>query len=434
MPSSPSSPVLEAAITREHRRNFAFNVGDIAIWWFGMAFVSVSTILPVYVSHLTDSKILLGLIPAIVDMGWFLPQLFTAPIVSRLPRKKPMVLALGAMERLPFFAVAAVILLLADAPHAVGLTVFFALLLWRSLASGLNATAWQELMAKVIPSGRRGRFFGTGQFFGGLLGVIGALTAGAILARFPFPQNFAYCFLAGFVAVMISYSLLAQTIEHAELPQDHVPAGRDYFLRLPSILRQDGNFLAYIVFMGLANFGSMANAFYAVAGMDRFRLADEQAGVFTAILLGAGVLSNLVWGYVGDRWGHKLTLEYSLLLSLGTLTAAIVARSPEWYYLVFVLAGAANSAAIVGSLSIISEFGRESTRPTYIGLNNTLRAPIIGVAPLIGGWLAGRFGYPVVFLIAVVPILLGLGGLHFLVRDPRHALNGARSLAQLSEG
>ncbi|MEM7032539.1 MAG: MFS transporter, partial [Chloroflexota bacterium] len=58
--------------------------------------------------------------------------------------------------------------------------------------------------------------------------------------------------------------------------------------------------------------------------------------------------------------------------------------------------------------------------PTYIGLTNTLLAPVITLAPLIGGWLADEAGYEVMFITTM--IIASIGGilLTVWVKEPRH--------------
>jgi MFS family permease len=68
---------------------------------------------------------------------------------------------------------------------------------------------------------------------------------------------------------------------------------------------------------------------------------------------------------------------------------------------------------------IALEFCPESLRPTYIGLNNTVRGIAYGVAPLIGGWLAGWVGYQALFGISVAIGAAGLAMLRWSVREPR---------------
>ena len=66
------------------RHNLVFNLLDGAFFGFGLGFASFSTILPLFVSTMTNSALLIGLIPAIHNVGWQFPQLLTAKRISRM--------------------------------------------------------------------------------------------------------------------------------------------------------------------------------------------------------------------------------------------------------------------------------------------------------------------------------------------------------------
>ena len=253
---------------------------------------SASTILPVYFAHLSSSTFLLGLIPAILDMGWFMPQLFTAQYVERLPRKKPLVLVLGLAERLPFLVLAGGAVWFAQLSSSAAVVFFFVLVSVRALASGLVATPWQEMIAKVIPVQWRGRFFGASHSLGGALGLVGSAIAAFILAELPYPVNFAVCFVVGFLLLMISWAAVTFTVEPAQPPAPaHTPTG--YRKRLLTILREDHNFREYMVSRGVGYLGWMAFGFLAVYGVERFQLSDAQAAIFTAVI--ACATANTWW-------------------------------------------------------------------------------------------------------------------------------------------
>jgi MFS family permease len=72
-------------------------------------------------------------------------------------------------------------------------------------------------------------------------------------------------------------------------------------------------------------------------------------------------------------------------------------------------------------MMIAFEFSAPEVRPTYIGLNNTVSGVAAGVAPLIGGWLAGAIGYRVLFVVAFVVELAGIALLRWFVQEPRQA-------------
>jgi len=79
-----------AFIQKNLLHNFLVNLIDGGFFGFGIGFASFSTVIPLLVSQLTNSPILIGLIPAIHSMGWQLPQLLTAKKVSQLPQLKNM--------------------------------------------------------------------------------------------------------------------------------------------------------------------------------------------------------------------------------------------------------------------------------------------------------------------------------------------------------
>jgi len=133
-------------------------------------------------------------------------------------------------------------------------------------------------------------------------------------------------------------------------------------------------------------------------------------------------LSNVIWGTLGDRHGHKLVMECSTAVWAGALALALVAPSALAYYGVFALVGAANAGFILSDLSIAMEFGPEAQRPTYIGLARTLSAPLLFVAPLAGGAIAQIWGYPWLFGLALALTLASSVMLRLRVVEPRRAM------------
>ncbi len=410
-------------IARHFRRNFFANAGDMATWLFGISFISVNAILPVFASRLTESPIVIGLIPALLDAGWFLPQLFLAPLVERAPRKYPLVMWLGALERVPFLVLPVVALWAPTLPAGVGITVFLILIAWRALGSGVVATPWQEMLAKLIPVTHRGRFFGVAHFAGQLLGIGGSALAAVILARWPYPQNYALSFGVGAAGIWLSLLFLSFTREPAQAPAPHAAAtrlDREYLRRLLAILRRDGNFRAYLASRWVSYLGTMATGFLAVYAVERFGLADDAAAVFTGILFGTGMLGYALWGVVGDRYGHKRVMVLAALLWLGALATALTASAPASFYVVFALLGLSSSAGTLSDLNLAMEFGPEAERPTYIGLTRTVTGPALLIAPVLGGWLAQTWSYPVLLTVSLALALAGGAWLAIGVREPRH--------------
>lgn len=415
------SASVQEQIERDYRWNFTVNALDGASFWFGMSFISYTIILPLYVSHFTTNPILIGLIPLFSTSGYLFPQIFTANAIERAPRKKFFPVTIGFfLERLPIILLAPSAYFFATNRPGLALASFFILYAWHTFGAGLIVVGWQDLIAKIIPVNRRGRFFGITNFLGNGAGILGALAVPFIIDTFTFPLGYVISFGIAAVLIFISWIFLSLAREPA-VPSSKPPVSQmDYMRSLPEILRRDRNFRIYLLSQIVFSISGMATGFLTVYAVKTWDMPDAQASGFTIALQVGLALSNLFFGFLADRRGHKLSLEISLMLSVFLLVLAILAPNPWWFFAVFFLRGAVNAGTFISCISIVYEFTEAENRPTYIGLANTIPGATAGIAPLLGGWLAGAINYQTMFIVAAVIGILSWALLRFGVRDPRH--------------
>lgn len=409
---------LENAIRKHLSYNITVNVLDGAFFGLGWGFSTFSTIIPIFVSQMTDSAILIGLIPAIHAVGWQLPQLFMANSVARLRRYKPMVMWITIHERLPFLGLALVAWFFSVLGVKAALFLTFLLLVWQGLGSGFTANGWQSLIAKIIPSDWRGTFFGLQAAVANVLISLSAIGAGYLLNRLDTPFDFTLCFLITFAALLLSMLFMGLTREPEDTEKVIPQRQASPWSRYLEILRSDRNFLAFLAVRLLSQFAMMGFAFYIVYGLRTFGMDEVTAGWLTATLTITQTVANIGMGWLGDRFGHRAMLAAGALATTLSLLLAWSARSVAWLYPVFILNGLANVAYWTIGMAFTVGFGDETERPIYIGLSNTLVAPFTIIAPLIGGLIADSAGYKITFFISA---LLGLGVailLLLFVRDP----------------
>jgi MFS family permease len=370
------------------RFNFIVNVGDGA--FFGLASVglaSLVTVIPLFMNSLGASTALIGLVSALYFVGWQTPQLFTALHVSRLPRYKPMVMAMTIHERWPYFALMGLALLVPviQANLALVLTVLFVLII--ALGGGLAATAWQSMIGKIMPLEWRGTFFGVQSALVNLLGAGGAVLAGFLLERLDSPWDYALCFGLAGIAMMVSVWFLSMTQEPAHVVED-VPrlAGSRLGLReMRSILRRDANFRWFVVARSLIMCAYAAVGFYSVYSRNHFQMNDATIGLLTGTLTLSQTFANVAFGYWGDRAGHRLMCILGGGLMAASAICAAYAPDPAWMYPAFALAGASAASVWAAAISLSLDFGSTQEKPLYIGLSNTLVAPASMLAPVLMG-------------------------------------------------
>ena len=419
IPPEPTTPADPEEIPH-WKRNFAANFLDVAFFSLGMAFGSMTTIVPLFIRELGGSNFIVGLIPAIVQTGWVLPPLFVAPYVSRLNFKLPYVLRMTLGERIPWFILALLPLLFGLQYPGLVLGLSVLLLAIFGLSGGLTMPAWMDMVAAVTPLRMRGKLFGLSGALGGLTGVGGGLLAERALARYSFPLNFALCFLGAGICMAISYFALWAIREPPREQVAPTMTVREYMDRLPVLLRADRDFTAFLLARTFTVLGSMAVAFIAVYATEQRGLPESLAGRFTSWMLGTQVITTPFWGMIGDRRGHKAALQFGLVCNALSTVLALIVTTPAGFYVVFALLGASSGILFTTTLNMVVEFATPTERVTYIGLHGTLIAPATLLAPLIGGWVAQFTGFPPLFITATVCSLVAFVILTFFTRDPRH--------------
>jgi MFS family permease len=409
---------MEIEIQKHLRHNLIVNLLDGAFFGLGLGFASFATILPLYVATMTDSALLIGLIPAIHNAGWQLPQLFTARWVARQSRIKPLVLSTTIQERLPFLLLAGVAWITPMIGKQFALVLTFLMLIWQGLGAGLTANPWQSMIGKIIPSDRRSTFMGTQAAAANLLASLAAVIAGIILTRLDGPGDYALNFILCSIAMTISWIFLARTREPARpdgTKQDDTSQA-EFWSSLGRILHQNNRFRWFLVARSISQLVMMGAAFYSVFAVQQHGASEAEVGLMTGTLLGTAILANVIMGWISDRWSRKGVMEIGLAAGVLGALLAWWAPSAGWFYLVFALTAVGNVAIWIIGIGMSMDFGTEAERPTYIGMSNTLIAPANILAPFLGGWLAQLWGYPSAFLASAAGGLLAISVFHFRVK------------------
>jgi MFS family permease len=411
---------MNPELLRSLKHNMIVNIMDGAFFGLALGFASFVTVLPLYVRTMTSSAILIGLVPAIHSVGWQFPQLFTARRVAKQKRFKPMVMWMTILERLPFLGLAFVAWFVPAQERSLALALTFSMLIFQGLGAGVTANPWQSMIGKIIPSDRRGTFFGVQTAAADLLASLGAVLAGVILQHLASPMDFTACFLLSFLALLFSWFFLGLTREpiHENPPIESTFMADGFWVHLVDILRRDHNFSRFLIARTVSFLAIMGYGFYTVYAVGHLGVSEMEAGWMTGVYMAAQIVANVVMGWAGDRWNHQVVMLVGILAATSSALLAFLAPSPEWFYLVFTLAAFGNAAIWTIGISMTLHFGNEAERPAYIGLANTLVAPANILAPFLGGWLADTAGYPATFMASVVGGLVAALIFYLFVHDP----------------
>lgn len=402
------------------RRNMGFGIANGILFSIADAFSDTTLVLTVFISQLGASPMVVGLLPALKNGGWLLPQLISAGRLQGLRYKLPVYRNVGITRSCIWLLMTLLVWFSDRLPTAWLLLGFMLGYALYNFTGGAGSVAFQEVVAKTIPARKRGFFFGTRNMIGGLLAfaLVSPIVAW-VLSRnsgFSFPHNFALLLSMSFVFIIGGITTFASM---KEPPTESPPAAisaRNMFAVMPNLIRGDHDFRRYVISRIISRFGSLADPFYILYAREVLHVPTRMIGLYLALRVISAALSNVWWARIADRHGNRaLTVWTGWLLMTAPLWALSFvlwgdlasANTIAWLFGgVFLLIGLCTDGAMMAGLTYVMELAPVEQRTLYVGVSNTLMG-IATFAPVLGGILVKALGYEPVFAIAA--ILAGLG-------------------------
>lgn len=392
------------------KRNFTFGILNGTFFMAALAFMAGSTVLPVFISKLTSSRTLIGIISHVEWFGWMFPQLLAAAFLAHRKRALGFYNSLSIIRLTLFGMVVASIFVFSDDYAAIliifgiGFTIF-------SLSSGLAGVAFMEVVGKAIPPNKRGSFFGWRMFSGGLLAALGGLAIKRIMAAYAFPYDFGYICIVAWLLMFLGLLCFALVKEPENIdpltratPKAHLKTALDIF-------KHNKNLRKLIFSKAWVNTALLATPFYVIFAIDFLGAAEWIAGIYLTFQMIGYLASNLLWGWLSNRVSNRLVILLSALFRmLSPLIAFMgfyISIDPYIFSVVFLLLGMAEAGIDMGYMNYMLEISPDRGRPLYVGLIHTLIAPTILFSGL-GGWLSEIITLKWLFATVLVTIGISL--------------------------
>lgn len=407
------------------RRRFVSIAAAGVTFQAGSAAVDSATIMSALVFQLTGSPILVGAVTAILRFGWRFPQLIIGFLAQR--RGSSMrYYVIGAFGRATCMAALAVFLFAGQGWSTVWLATWV-MSIWTVYAfvSGIVAVPYNDIVARAVPPDLRSRLLATRFFGGGVIALGVAAIADRMIERLAFPSS--YAAIIGMAAILMYLSSVVFTSmgEPGAKTEssDTKPTFYAYLKEGMAVMRTDQTFRLFVYAQWCGGAALMALPFYIVQA-DALGLGLKDAAILLAAQTTGALMSNLPWGWWGDKWGKVSLLR---AIAFGRMTPPIVIlvissvaldkdQVLAAFVAVFVVLGALANGLTIAVIGYLMEISPEDRRPAYSGYFNAITAPAF-LLPLLAGGAAATVGLPSLF--AISALAAGLQGLILLRVSPR---------------
>ncbi len=421
------------------RRNQTLGILNGMLVNLGNAFVDPFTVLPVFITTFGGSTVLVGFVSAAFFAGWFLPQVFVANIAQSRTRVLPIYGAAAAFRFVGFAGAGASVFLIDPVHRGLILFCVCAGLSMNALAAGVAAVPFLEITSKTVPVNKRGAFFAGRRVIGGVLGIVAGLVIAVVLGGDPgamwtqtsvyravktavdaigwsgylFPHNYGILIIVGAVistcGVMAYIFVDEPDAKHVVRPKPLHEYLREGF----RLLKRMPDYRTFLWMRVGYQLSAMAFPFYATYAYTRLGFSEASVGVFVSIWVGAGVLSNAVWGRLLDRSGNRVVfvstaatsvVAPAAMLLLSSRVGDIAPAGAGVFALMastFLLNGFVRSGRFIANQTYLLESAPPDRRPLYVGFMNSLSFPFM-LSPILGGLVVATLGYRALFAVGAL--------------------------------
>jgi len=407
------------------KRNYLGNYLHGMLGMTGFRLVNTPTFLPTYLHQVSGSNAIVGLGLALQQVGGIISPIFGATKVEHRTRVMPAAIWMGSLARLAVLGMAIAGWMLKGSA-LVGALLLMMLLF--GLFMGAQRVVFSLLIAKVIPISRRGRLQAWRNTTGSAIAAVLAYFAGKyFIGHNLFGNGYSTSFTVAFVLTSMGLWCIQFLVKEPQPPTTRARSGfRERFRDLPRLIGQDRSYAFFLLVQMTAVSARIATPFYILYVGQKLHLHGAvQMGatlglLSTAFMLG-DMLSNLVWGHVGDRTGFRLVLLLSLI---AWVVATVLLMNVQVSWLIaaaFFGLGAAQAGYNMSAQTMILEFGSRDDLPMRIAVSATAESITATIGPLVGGGLADLVGYDAVFGISLGFLAVALMILIAIVKEPRTA-------------
>ena len=360
--------------------SFLRHAGSLSMTKIADGLIDPKLVLSWLLTHLGASSLFVGLLVPIREAGALLPQLFAAPRVHAMARRKWAWVA-GSVGQ--GAAAAGIVLAALTLSGAAAGTAICALLAVLAVSRSICSVSYKDILGKTVGKGRRGS----------AKGLASSVGAGAVVL-------FALLLMSGWISrvglVIGAVSLAAilwgcAALLFSTLHEDPAPgeAGQGATLGQLSLLREDPQLTRFILARGLLTATALAPPYLVLLGAQAGQGTFDRLGALVLASSVAAFLSSYIWGRIADRSSRKVLILSGLVggvalagavaLDLAGLSGTIWALPLVLFTLMLAYHGVRQ-----GRSTYLVDMAPEDRRAAYTAVSNT----VIGIV-LLGSGLFG---------------------------------------------
>ncbi len=414
------------------RRNYVLSALEGGFFMGGMAFLSMESVMPAMIHDLGGPGWSVSLVPVLFMLGFCWPQVLGAVVVERFRRMKPLVVGMGAIQRLPYLLTGLFFLTAGDNhPEAVVVLAVITPFIMSTLG-GLQGSAYFEMVTRIVPVRRTASMWAIRNVMMGISGILAGIVIKSLLESYPGIKGYGILHLITFFMMLVSLILMTG-IRETNIPEEEKPDPASFRTGFAAFWREWKGNPSLVRFIITRMLFMMVFAAVPFASVRAVVITGSGAGILGLLVLTqmiGFITGNVFTGLLGDRLGVRLPMLLGrALLLLGLVTLPFAAQ-PWHFMLVYGFLGIGIGSAQVGDLTMVIDFAPGVRRKFFYAVMSLLAVPGLLAAFMTSAALQYlEMGFYLACLVSITGILASLFFL-FRLDDPRRSAIGSPSVTQ----
>lgn len=380
-------------------RNYILMFSDNILFTNAMTFISVNAVIAYFLNSLGASTLQISLTSALVSIGAFLSQPIFVKIAMENSYKIKIFARILYTQRI-FFLVF-ILTIPYFAKHNPRFTIILFLICWGifNLFTGSYSPIYSSLLSKMIPHTQRGRLLGLAGGIGNIIALGASYIIGLLLKNIIFPYNYTVIFLIGILILLLDVVVFQLMKETPDVVTGKYISYFKHIRAIPKYLKNNINIMKIIIGNSFIVISNVALGYYVIYAIRTYGAAAEQVALFTGLGVIANVFGSTVFGFIADRYGHKLILQSTALFSMMAGIVILSVHAMNAVYFAFALSTLCSSGFNLSSNVLIIHNSPKDQIPVYISANSMITLILYSAVMITSGYVIDKLSFVPIFII-----------------------------------
>ena len=403
---------------KDDKHNLLLNCAHEFFWGLGLSFHTVYAIIPLFLKQLGAPQGICLSIAGLWSILVAFPQLFTAVVGRNIKDIKRAVIRVHIFAMPPIFIAGFIFAFFAPTGPNVWMLYYICFILY-GVGIGIIIPIWTDFLNHTFSSSNRGKYLGISFAWNSVGGFFGGFAVRYLLnSNVPFPQNFGWGFLIFFNCILIGTILFKwyNIKTNKEISKNR--SINDFMIETKEIINKNYNFRNYLISRIFLTANYPAISLYAIYSQNKFGFDIGEAGIFVILNVFASGIGSLFSGWLGDSYGHKISVLFSFMAYLMALLIALLSKNMVHVYIVFLFLGLGLGAFMPSAMNLIYKFADGGDNKIYMALTDTVLAPFTFLAITIVGGVSELIDTDIILIVIGAFLIIGIFIMIFFVDDP----------------